>query len=223
VSIGHSGATYDEARAAIALGVSHATHLFNRMSPLTHRDPGVVGAVLENDDVAAEIVCDCHHVHPAAMRVAIAAKSPGRMMAITDGTAGSGLAPGSRTTLGGHAIEVAEVARLADGTTAGSVLTMDQAFARLVTRCGCDLVQAAIMCSTTPARQLRLHGHGVIAPGAVADLVILDGRLAVVETWVAGVPIWSKIREIPRGSGEAGASSPSGSAAGSSVPEHGTH
>ncbi len=219
VSIGHSGATYDEARAAIAAGACHATHLFNRMSPLTHRAPGVVGAVLEHDDVAAELVCDCHHVHPAAMRVAIAAKTPARIMAITDGTAGSGLPAGTRTTLGGHSIVVAEVARLEDGTIAGSVLTMDQAFGRLVTQCGCDLVQAALMCATTPAREMRMHGHGVIAAGAVADLVILDSRLEVVETWIGGEPIWSKNREIPRDSAESPAAPGLG---GPVVPEHGT-
>lgn len=194
VSIGHSGATYEEARAAIAAGACHATHLFNRMSPFSHRQPGVVGAVLENDEVAAELICDGQHVHVAAMRVAIAAKTPARIMAITDGTAGSGLPVGAHTTLGGQPIVVAEVARLDDGTIAGSVLTMDQAFARLVTQCGCDLVQAAAMCATTPARELRLQGLGVIAPGAIADLVVLDTRLEVVETWIGGVPVWSKIR-----------------------------
>ena len=223
VSIGHSGAGYEQARAAIAAGVCHATHLFNRMSPFSHHDPGVAGAVLETDDVAAELICDGYHVHPAAMRVAIAAKSPARIMAITDGTAGSGLPEGSRSTLGGQSIVVGEVARLPDGTTAGSVLTMDQAFARLVTRCGCDLVQAATMCSTTPARELRLQGHGVIATGAMADLVILNGRLEVVETWIAGVPIWSKIRDISREAGESAVGAPSGSVPpGPSVPEHGT-
>jgi N-acetylglucosamine-6-phosphate deacetylase len=210
VSIGHSGATYEEARAAIAAGACHATHLFNRMSPFAHRQPGVVGAVLENDEVAAELVCDGYHVHVAAMRVAIAAKTAARIMAITDGTAGSGLPVGTRTTLGGLPMVVAEVARLDDGTIAGSVLTMDQAFARLVTQCGCDLVQAAAMCATTPARELRLQGLGVIAPGAIADLVILDTRLQVVETWIAGVPVWSKIREISGNSGEFAAPSPAG-------------
>ena len=100
VSLGHTGATYDEARAAIAAGVHHATHLFNRMSSLTSRSPGVVGAVLESDAVAAEIICDGCHVHPALMSLAIRMKTARRLMAITDGTAGSGLPVGSRTRLG---------------------------------------------------------------------------------------------------------------------------
>ena len=126
------------------------------------------------------------------MRVAIAAKTPARLMAITDGTAGSGLPAGSRTRLGGQAITVAEVARLDDGTMAGSVLTMDRAFASLVTQCGLDLVQASQMCSTTPAREMRMHGTGVLAPGAVADFVVLDAQLAVVETWVGGNQVFKR-------------------------------
>ncbi len=194
VSIGHTGATYEEARAGIEAGARHATHLFNRMTPLTHRKPGVVGAVLESEEVAAELISDGIHVHPAAMRAAIAAKSASRMMAITDGTSGSGMPPGSRTTLGGRPITIGDVARLDDGTLAGSVLTMDRAFARLTTLAGLSPVDAALMTSTTPARELGLHGHGVIAPGAVADLVVLDATYNVVQTWVGGELAWSRDR-----------------------------
>jgi N-acetylglucosamine-6-phosphate deacetylase len=186
VSIGHSGATYDEAQAAIAAGATGATHLFNRMRPITHRDPGIAGAVLASPDVAAEIICDCTHVHPAMLQTAIAAKGASRTLAITDGTAGSGLAAGARARLGGQSIVVGDVARLDDGTMAGSVLTMDQAFSRLVTRCGLDLPRAAEVCATSPARALNLQGLGVIGPGAFADLAVLDSRLRVVQTWVAG-------------------------------------
>jgi N-acetylglucosamine-6-phosphate deacetylase len=190
VSLGHSGATYEETQAAIAAGARHATHLFNRMRPMTHRDPGLTGAILASDEIAAELICDGHHVHPAVMNVAIAAKGPSRVMAITDGTAGSGLPQGSRARLGGASITVRDVARLDDDTIAGSVLTMDRAFATLVTQCGLDIVQATEMCSTTPARELGLTGHGAIAPGAVADFVILDARLTVVESWIAGERAW---------------------------------
>jgi N-acetylglucosamine-6-phosphate deacetylase len=188
VSIGHSGATYDETMAAIAEGVRHATHLFNRMRPMTHREPGVAGAVLSSDDVAAEIVCDGHHVHPAVVQMAVAAKGASRVMAITDGTAASGLPAGSRARLGGRAIVAGEVARLDDGTTAGSVLTMDRAFACLVGRCGIDLVRAATMCSTTPARALGLTGLGAIAPGHWGDLTIVNAHFGVVQTWIGGRP-----------------------------------
>ena len=186
VSLGHSGATYEQAMAAAAAGARHATHLFNRMSAFTHRAPGLVGAVLDSDDIAAEIVCDGVHVHPAAVRMAVAAKSPSRVMAITDGTGGSGLPRGATASLGGRRITVGDAAYLDDGTIAGSVLTMDRAFARLVTQMGFSLVDATLMCSTTPARELHLHGLGVIVPGAIADVVVLDAHLNVVSTYIAG-------------------------------------
>lgn len=191
VSLGHSGATYDEAMAAVEAGARHATHLFNRMRPMTHRDPGLTGAVLASDEIAAELICDGVHVHPAAMRVAIAAKRPERVMAITDGTAGSGLPRGTRATLGGQPITVGDTATLDDGTIAGSVLTMDRAFARLA-GIGVPLPEAAAMCATTPARELGLQGLGVIAPGVRADLTVLDRNLRVRQTWVGGVMVFSE-------------------------------
>jgi N-acetylglucosamine-6-phosphate deacetylase len=197
VSLGHSGATYEEALAGVDAGARQATHLFNRMTPLGHRKPGLAAAVLEHDDVTAEIVCDGVHVHPAMVRVALAAKQTSRIMAITDGTAGAGLPRGARTTIGGHAITVGDVATLEDGTIAGSVLTMDRAFAKLVSTMGLSIVDAAIVCSTTPARALNLRGHGVIAPGATADLVVLNRDLNVVHTFLAGSLIWTGTSERP--------------------------
>jgi N-acetylglucosamine-6-phosphate deacetylase len=197
VSLGHSGATFDQAQAAIAAGGRQATHLFNRMRPMTHREPGLVGAALASDEVAAELICDGHHVHPAMMRVAIAAKGAGRVMAITDGTAGAGLPAGSRARIGGQPITVGRVAQLDDGTTAGSVLTMDGAFVVLVTTCGLALWEAAMLCASTPARAMGLHGHGVLAPGAAADFVVLDAGLGVLETWLDGVVIWPSPRPVP--------------------------
>jgi N-acetylglucosamine-6-phosphate deacetylase len=192
VSMGHSGATCEQAADAIRAGARHATHLFNRMRPMTHRDPGLTGAVLATDEVAAEIICDGHHVHPTAVRVAVAAKSPSRVMAITDGTAGAGLSRGARAALGGQPITVGDTARLDDGTMAGSVLTMDRAFAFLTGPVGLGPVEAAHLCATTPARALDLRGHGAIAPGAVADLVVLDPHLHVVETWVGGMRVFER-------------------------------
>lgn len=188
VSLGHSGATYAQARDGIAAGARHATHLFNRMSPFGHREPGLVGAILESDLVAAEIICDGVHVHPAAVRAAVGAKSVAKIIAITDGTAGSGIATGGTATLGGRRITISDAAYLDDGTLAGSVLTMDRAFAMLVKTMGFSVVEAAQMCSTTPARELGLQGFGVIAPGATADLVVMDANLQVVETYIAGAP-----------------------------------
>ena len=197
VSIGHTGATYEEAVTAIAAGVTHATHLFNRMTPITHRAPGVAGAVLESDEVVAELICDGFHVHPAVMRVAIQAKSAAGIMAITDGTAGSGLPVGARTRLGGAPIVVTQrTAELEDGTLAGSVLTMDAAFRVLVRKIGVSLVDAAHMCATTPARQMNIVESGRIAVGTIADLAVLDGELRVAATYLAGER-WRNTVEAP--------------------------
>jgi N-acetylglucosamine-6-phosphate deacetylase len=187
VSLGHSGATYEQAVEGIRAGARQATHLFNRMPPLAHRAPGLTGAVLESDDVTVELICDGVHVHPAMMRMALAAKRPDRVMAITDGTAGSGMPPGSTATIGGYPIAIRDAAYLADGTIAGSSLTMDRAFAKLTSEIGLSLSDAATVCATTPARALGLQGFGLIAPGAIADLVVLDRDLRVVQTWIAGV------------------------------------
>jgi N-acetylglucosamine-6-phosphate deacetylase len=189
VSLGHSGATYDQSQAGIDAGARHATHLFNRMTGLHHRDPGLVGAVLESDALAAELICDGVHVHPAAVRSVLAAKGPGKIMAITDGTAAAGLPRGATTNLGGRPITVGDVARLEDGTIAGSVLTMDAAFRLLVQEMGVTLIDAAQMCSSTPARELGLYGHGVLTTGSVADFVVLDRDLRVVETYISGRPV----------------------------------
>ena len=191
VSLGHSGADFDTAVAAIEAGARHATHLFNRMTPMQHRAPGLVGAVLAREDVAAELICDGFHVHPAMSRVAIAAKGCHRMMAITDATAGAGLPVGSTARLGGREIRVRhEAAFLDDGTLAGSTLTMNRAFATIVSRFGGSLVDAAVMCSTTPARELGLTGFGVLVEGAVADLVVLDRNFEVIRTYRGGREVW---------------------------------
>lgn len=192
VSLGHSGATYEQAMDAVDAGATHATHLFNRMPRLDHRAPGLAGAILTRDEVRAEIICDGVHVHPAMVRMAAAAKGPSGIIAITDGTAGSGLPPGTIASLGGRRITVGDVARLDDGTIAGSVLTMDRVFANLVTLLGFSVIDAATMCAATPARALGLHGFGAIAPGAMADLTILDRHLRVVHTLVAGQVVWSR-------------------------------
>jgi N-acetylglucosamine-6-phosphate deacetylase len=197
VSLGHSAATYEEAFAAIALGATQATHLFNRMPPLHHRAPGLAGAVIEAEEVAAEIICDGFHVHPALVRTAIAAKRPSRVLAITDATAAAGLPAGARARLGGQEIVAGEsTANLPDGTLAGSTLTMDRAFRLLVERIGLSMVDAATLCATTPARELGLVGHGVLAVDAIADLVVLDSSFRVVQTYVAGQLVYTRNMEV---------------------------
>ncbi len=193
VSLGHSGADFDTAVAAIEAGARHATHLFNRMTPLGHRAPGLAGAVLAREEVAAELICDGFHVHQAMGRVGIAAKGVDRMLAITDASAGAGLPVGATARLGGQTIQVrAHAAFLADGTLAGSTLTMDRAFANLVSRFGVSVVDAARLCSTNAARELGLQGYGVIAEESVADLVVLDRDFRVRQTWLGGAEIFRR-------------------------------
>jgi N-acetylglucosamine-6-phosphate deacetylase len=193
VSLGHSGADFETASAAIEAGARHATHLFNRMSPITHRAPGLAGAVLARADIAAELICDGVHVHPAIGQMAIAAKGVERMMAITDGTSCAGLAVGATARLGGRTITVRDSAAvLEDGTLAGSTLTMDRAFRNLASMFGRTIVDAAILCSTTPARELGLTGLGMIAEGHRADLVVLDRSFNVVHTLIEGLVVFSR-------------------------------
>jgi N-acetylglucosamine-6-phosphate deacetylase len=187
VALGHSGSDYNTAIDAIDAGARHATHLFNRMTPMSHRAPGLPGAVLAREEVTVELICDGYHVHPSMCRVAMAAKGPEGVMAITDATSGAGLALGSTARLGGRAIEIREhAAFLEDGTLAGSTLTMDRAFRNVVTSFGGSLVDAATVCSTSPARALGLSGFGVLSEGTAADLVVLDRSFHVVLTLIGG-------------------------------------
>jgi N-acetylglucosamine-6-phosphate deacetylase len=192
VSLGHSGATLEQSRAAIAAGARHATHLFNRMPPLSHRDPGLVGAILTSEEVAAEIICDGVHVHRDMVHMAIRAKGASRMMAITDGVAAAGLPEGSTASLGGREIRVKNsAAYLNDGTLAGSVATMDRVFRFLVTDVGLSLNDAAQMCATTPALELGLRDTGMITVGAIADLVVIDRDFTVKQTYIGGQLVYS--------------------------------
>jgi N-acetylglucosamine-6-phosphate deacetylase len=194
VSLGHSGASFEAADAAVDAGARHATHLFNRMPPLHHRDPGLAGAVMIRDEVTAEVICDGVHVHSPMIRLALAAKGAGRIMAITDGTAASGLGDGGVASLGGRRICVrAGAAYLDDGTLAGSVATMDRVFRFLVRQLGLSPSEASRLCSATPAAALGLHDRGAIAKGAVADLVVFDRELTVKQTYVAGRLAYSAI------------------------------
>jgi N-acetylglucosamine-6-phosphate deacetylase len=191
VSLGHSGASYEQARRGIAAGARQATHLFNRMTPLSHRSPGLTAAILESPDVTAEIICDGVHVHHAMLRVAVAAKGPSRIMAITDGTAGAGLEPGVRSAIGGRPITIRDVAYLDDGTIAGSVLTMDQVLRNLMKDLRMSLLDAVRCCATTPADALGLPNTGRILPDCAADLAILTPQWEVAATYIAGERVWA--------------------------------
>jgi N-acetylglucosamine-6-phosphate deacetylase len=193
VSLGHSGATLAQSRAAIEAGARHATHLFNRMPPLSHREPGLAGAILSSAEIAAEIICDGVHVHRDMVRMAIAAKGAARMMAITDGVAAAGLSEGSTASLGGRTIRVRNsAAYLEDGTLAGSVATMDCVFRFLINDVGLSLHDGAQLCATTPASELGLTDLGSIFKGAIADLVVMDRDLTVKQTYIGGRLVYNR-------------------------------
>jgi N-acetylglucosamine-6-phosphate deacetylase len=183
VAVGHTAATYEQTRQAIALGATVGTHLFNAMPPLHHREPGPALALLEDPDVTVELIPDGVHLHPAAVHAVIRAAGPERVAVITDAIAAAGCEDGPYQ-LGAVQIDVESgVARVhATSTIAGSTATMDQLF-RTVSRLGSDadaaLVAAAQMTSATPARALGLQRLGALQPGYDADLVVLDRELRV--------------------------------------------
>ena len=185
VQVGHSNGSYEQGCEALACGASGFTHLFNAMSGLHHRQPGIVGAALAHAD-HAELIPDLLHVHPGAMRVALRA-IPG-LFCVTDATAAAGM-PDGEYRLGRHRVhKCLGGVRLADGTLAGSALTMDQALRNLVA-IGLPLAEAAARVSTHAARYLGLSDRGELAPGRLADLVVMDAALQLQQVFVEGEPI----------------------------------
>ncbi|HSI94011.1 MAG TPA: N-acetylglucosamine-6-phosphate deacetylase [Jiangellaceae bacterium] len=191
-AVGHTDATYEQTRTAIDAGATVATHLFNAMRPLHHREPGPIAALLEDDRVTVELICDGVHLHPAVVRTAIAATGADRVTLVTDAMDAAGAGDGDYD-LGGLAVRVTGgTARLVDGgAIAGSTLTMDRAV-KFVLDAGTPMPAAVRMASTTPARLLGLADQvGELRAGLDADLVVLDADFvlrAVMSkgTWVDG-------------------------------------
>ena len=193
VSLGHSEASYEEALAGVAAGARAFTHLFNAMSPFQGRKPGMVGAALDAKDAFVGIIADGHHVHPASLRIAFAAKPHDRMMLITDAMPPAAGGPDSFLLQGRRVARADGCLRLGDGTIAGSVITMDEAVRFCVRTVDVTLAHALAMASRTPAAFLRRDRDlGRIAPGYLASLVHLDDELRVRETWVEGEPTLAK-------------------------------
>jgi N-acetylglucosamine-6-phosphate deacetylase len=188
-SLGHSDATYVEAGAAVGAGARAATHLFNAMRPLHHREPGVAGAALDLPELSCELICDGVHADPAALRLAYRAKGLAGIRLATDATEAAGM-PDGEYHLGRAAVTVsAGIARTAGGAAlAGSTLTMDVAVRNAVRFLGLTVEEAVALASTNPARLLGLGDcKGAIAPGMDADLVVLDDALNVRATMIGGV------------------------------------
>lgn len=186
-AVGHSDASWDEARAAFAAGAAYAVHLFNGMRPLHHREPGVVGAALADPAVTCELICDGHHLHPGTIALAHALKGADGAVLVTDAMAAAGL-PDGEYGLGNLDVVVVggRVALAEGGSLAGSTLTMDRAV-RTAVAAGVPVSDALRMASATPARVLALEQtKGALAPGHDADVVVLDDALAVRATIVGG-------------------------------------
>lgn len=183
VQIGHSAARYDDGVAALAAGASGFTHLFNAMTGLHHREPGLAGAALAHAE-RAELIPDLLHVHAGAIRVALRC-IPG-LYCVTDATAAAGM-PDGDYRLGRHTVfKCLGAVRLADGTLAGSALTMDRALLNLL-NLGLSLEEASRRTATLAAQHLGLADRGVLAPGAWADLVQVDGTSGALQrVWVEG-------------------------------------
>lgn len=185
VSAGHSNASYEQAAAAFAGGVRWATHLYNAQSPLQHREPGLMGAILTSA-VPCGLIVDGIHSHPAMVNLAYRCKGAGGITLVTDCMAAMGMQPG-RYELGHYNVIVTdESARLEDGTLAGSILRLDQAVRNMIAYTRCSLAEAVRMASTTPARLLGQKGMGVIGQGYSADLVVLSPENQVTHTFIAG-------------------------------------
>ncbi|MEE4450981.1 N-acetylglucosamine-6-phosphate deacetylase [Novosphingobium resinovorum] len=187
VCAGHSLADYDQTRAALAEGLVGFTHLFNAMTQFLSRDPGMVGAALEDRASHFGLIVDGLHVHPASLRVALAARGIEGAMLVTDAMPPVG-GRSNRFSLMGQDIAVVDgTCRGPDGTLAGSALTMAQALRNAMDMLGCDIVTASRLASGNPARFLRLdHETGGIAPGLRADLVHLSETRHVTATWIGG-------------------------------------
>lgn len=192
VSIGHSAATYDQAVEVIQAGINHATHLFNAMSPLHHRRPGVVGAVLDTG-IYCELITDNVHVHPALQRLVYRVKQKDKILLITDSMRACMLSDGE-SELGGQTVFVKnQVARLADGTIAGSVLTLNQGIKHFRENTKASLPEAIAMASVNPAKELGIyHETGSIQVGKQADLTVFDEEIDIFTTIVQGETVYQK-------------------------------
>ncbi|MBA4384051.1 MAG: N-acetylglucosamine-6-phosphate deacetylase [Anaerolinea sp.] len=187
VSAGHSAATFAEMRAAVQLGITQITHCFNAMSSLHHREPGVVGAALSLPELRCELIADNIHVHPAVMDILVKAKTPRGVILITDSISAAGMPDGIYSLEGQPVTLVDGAARLADGTLAGSTLTMDAALRNFSAATGLPIEEIWMCSSLNAAQAIHLDDHkGRIAPGYDADLVLLDSNLHVLITMVEG-------------------------------------
>ena len=189
ISLGHSNADSEAARRGVRAGGVTATHTFNAMRALDHRDPGILGEVLTNDKLFAEIICDGMHVDPVAVRLFWKAKGSDRAMLMTDAMAGTGMGDG-RYMLGELEVRVVDGrCVIGENTLAGSTLTMDRAVQNFMAFTGAELTETVRLATRNPARMAGLDDRiGSLAPGRSADIAVLSEKNEVVETFLRGEP-----------------------------------
>jgi N-acetylglucosamine-6-phosphate deacetylase len=185
-SLGHSNATYQQAQSGIAAGADHATHTFNAMRALDHRDPGILGAVLENGALTADIIADGIHVHPSVLNLFLRAKGGDRAILITDAISAAGM-PDGVYSLGDLEVQVSNGRCEYQGKLAGSVLTLDRAVRNVMSFAGWQLQQAVRLATLNPAQRLGISDQrGLLATGRRADLVVLTPEGQVAHTIIGG-------------------------------------
>ncbi|MGF9908962.1 N-acetylglucosamine-6-phosphate deacetylase [Brevibacillus porteri] len=191
VSAGHTGATFAQATEAVDAGVRHFTHCFNAMTGLHHREPGVVGAAMYHEQLSTELIADGIHVHPAVMKILYRVKTAERLALVSDSMRAAAMGEGTYD-LGGQEVHVHDnQAKLADGTLAGSILTLNRAVGNMVTLSGVSLPDAVEMASLTPASILGFGDRkGRLAVGYDADITVLNTQFDVTMTFVAGKEVY---------------------------------
>jgi len=192
-SIGHSGASYEQVIEAADHGVKQATHLYNGMLGVHHRNPGTAGAILTDDRIFAQIIADGVHVHPAMVKLAVRAKGVSRIILITDSIRGAGLCDGNYDYFGQKFTVTDGVARTSEGGLSGSTLMLDQAIKNMIKFTGMSLNEVLPMATSVPAEAMGWsERRGVLKPGADADVIILNDDLIVEKTFVLGKEVFSK-------------------------------
>ncbi|MGE5631330.1 MAG: N-acetylglucosamine-6-phosphate deacetylase [Caulobacteraceae bacterium] len=193
VSIGHTNATYDEAVNAVLKGASHCTHTFNAMTPLHHREPGVVGAAMDSP-VNCELIADNIHVNPAVQRILLKVKGIDRIVLITDAMRACLLEDGEYDLGGQKVLVKGGEARLSAGNLAGSVLTLDKALKNFINNTGADLLEAIKTITENPARILKVYDKkGSIDIGKDANLTLFDKNFNVCSTYVKGKKVYERL------------------------------
>lgn len=195
-SLGHTDSSFEVVQQAVARGLKHATHCFNAMRPLNHRDPGAVGAALLSDAISVQVVSDNHHLHPAMYDLIARVKPWEKIILVTDAIQAAGLPPGRYDSVGhGKEIFLKEdgTVRIADGTLAGSALTLNKALRNFYEQVKCSIPEAVQLVTLNPAQTLGLdHFLGTIQPGYQADFVFFDETFNVRKTLVKGVVVFEQ-------------------------------